>query len=140
MRTGVTGCFDHMYVDNWRCSLSPQNGSILLRRRCWDILTDECDGLWCVVASGGRSANLLTVGPDIAGQGKANPLAAILSAAMMLRYSFNLEKEAAVVETAVRQVLAAGYRTPDIMEPNRTLVSTEEMGDLVASKIEEVGV
>ncbi|MGE5381783.1 MAG: isocitrate/isopropylmalate family dehydrogenase, partial [Methylocystaceae bacterium] len=73
--------------------------------------------------------------PDIAGQNKANPLATILSAAMLLRYSFNLEAEALAVEKAVREVLAAGYRTPDLMEPGKQLVGTALMGDLVAARI-----
>jgi 3-isopropylmalate dehydrogenase len=73
--------------------------------------------------------------PDIAGQGIANPLATILSAAMMLRSSLNLDAEAGVVETAVAHVLAAGYRTSDIARPDDKRVNCAEMGDLVAAKI-----
>jgi len=73
--------------------------------------------------------------PDIAGQGIANPLATILSAAMMLRISFGLEEEAARVEHAVGEVLAAGYRTPDIMAPGMTEVGTQEMGDRVVERL-----
>ena len=73
--------------------------------------------------------------PDIAGQDKANPLATILSAAMMLRYSFDLEKEADAIESAVKQVLKEGYRTIDIMDEGKTLVGTKQMGDLVAGHI-----
>ncbi len=73
--------------------------------------------------------------PDIAGQGKANPLATILSTAMLLRYSFNLETEAKAVEAAVLAVLEAGYRTPDIAEAGKKTVGTKEMGDLVAGKV-----
>ena len=73
--------------------------------------------------------------PDIAGQNKANPLATILSAAMMLRYSLNLEKEAAAIEAAVNSVLDAGYRTGDIMTEGMKQVGTKEMGDLVAMAI-----
>ncbi|TPL55492.1 3-isopropylmalate dehydrogenase [Mesorhizobium sp. B2-4-2] len=69
--------------------------------------------------------------PDIAGRNIANPLAAILSVALMLRYSFSLEHEAARIEAAVRSALAAGYRTPDIMRPGCRRVSTSEMGDAV---------
>jgi len=75
--------------------------------------------------------------PDIAGQKKANPLATILSAAMMMDYSFDLDQEARDVEQAVRQVLAEGYRTPDLYKQGDKLVNTEEMGDLVARKIGE---
>ena len=73
--------------------------------------------------------------PDIAGQGIANPLATILSTAMMLRSSLGLETEASVVETAVSQVLAAGHRTADIAKPGETRVSTQEMGDLVVAHL-----
>ena len=67
--------------------------------------------------------------PDIAGQDKANPIATILSAAMMLRYSLDLDKEADAVEAAVRQVLKDGYRTGDIMSDGCTQVGTKEMGN-----------
>lgn len=73
--------------------------------------------------------------PDIAGKGVANPLAAILSAAMMLRSSFDLGEEAEVVETAVANVLAAGYRTKDLANPGDKVVNCAEMGDLVAEAI-----
>ncbi len=75
--------------------------------------------------------------PDIAGQDLANPLASILSVSMMLRDSFNLEKEAARVEHAVRIVLREGYRTPDIFEPGTQRIGTEEMGDRVAKAIRD---
>ena len=67
--------------------------------------------------------------PDIAGKGIANPLATILSTAMMLRYSFNLENEAKDIENAVVKVLEEGYRTGDIKSEGTTLVGTKEMGD-----------
>ena len=73
--------------------------------------------------------------PDIAGMGIANPLATILSVAMMLRYSFNLDEEAKVIEDAVLSVLEDGYRTGDIMSEGKTKVGTTEMGDLVCKKI-----
>ena len=73
--------------------------------------------------------------PDIAGMNKANPIATILSAAMMLRYSFDLETEAQQVEKAVKTVLKKGYRTIDIMSEGMTLVGTKEMGDLIVSEI-----
>jgi 3-isopropylmalate dehydrogenase len=73
--------------------------------------------------------------PDIAGQDKANPLATILSLAMMFRYSFDMQDEARAVEKAVRNVLESGYRTGDIMEEGRTLVGGEKMGGLVADRV-----
>lgn len=73
--------------------------------------------------------------PDIAGQDTANPLAAILSAAMMLRHSFDLEDDAARIENGVRTVLRQGYRTADIFQPGARLVGTEEMGGAVAAAV-----
>ena len=73
--------------------------------------------------------------PDIAGKNIANPLATMLSAAMMLRISFGLEKEAAVIEHAINEVLNAGYRTSDLMAEGKKLVSTTEMTDQVKSVI-----
>lgn len=67
--------------------------------------------------------------------GIANPIATILSAAMLLRYSFDLDEEAKAVETAVEEVLKAGYRTIDIMSEGMTQVGTVSMGDLIAEKI-----
>ena len=75
------------------------------------------------------------VDPDIAGKGIANPIATILSAAMLLRYSLNLDKEADAVETAVQAVLKEGYRTGDIMSEGCTQVGTVQMGDLIAERI-----
>ena len=69
--------------------------------------------------------------PDIAGKGVANPLATILSAAMMLRFSLNRAEQADRIEAAVKKVLAQGYRTPDIFEAGTTRVGTKEMGDAV---------
>ncbi len=73
--------------------------------------------------------------PDIAGQDKANPIATILSVAMMLRLSFGLDAEAAEIEAAVKKVLEEGYRTGDIMSEGKTLVGTKEMGKLVRDRI-----
>ena len=74
--------------------------------------------------------------PDIAGQNKANPIATILSAAMMLRYSFDLQKEADAVENAVKAVLKKGLRTVDIMDEGKTMLGTKEMGDAIAAEIQ----
>jgi 3-isopropylmalate dehydrogenase len=73
--------------------------------------------------------------PDIAGKGIANPLATILSVAMLLRHSLGLESEAQAVERAVDEVLAAGVRTGDIADPGCEVVGTSVMGDLVAARI-----
>jgi 3-isopropylmalate dehydrogenase len=74
--------------------------------------------------------------PDIAGRDIANPLAAILSAAMLLRHSFGREAEARRIESAVRSVLAAGYRTADILQPGTTRVGTAGMGQAVLEALE----
>jgi 3-isopropylmalate dehydrogenase len=73
--------------------------------------------------------------PDIAGQDKANPLATILSVAMMLRHTWQLETEASAVEAAVHKALQDGYRTGDIMEAGKTLVGCRRMGDLVVERV-----
>jgi 3-isopropylmalate dehydrogenase len=73
--------------------------------------------------------------PDIAGKGVANPLATILSAAMMLRYSLNTAEQADRIEAAVKKVLAQGLRTPDIYEDGTTKVGTEQMGDAVVAAL-----
>jgi 3-isopropylmalate dehydrogenase len=73
--------------------------------------------------------------PDIAGQGVANPLATILSAAMMLRYSLNLDAAAVRIEAAVKKVLAQGLRTPDIHQPGTRKVGTREMGEAVLAAL-----
>lgn len=73
--------------------------------------------------------------PDIAGRGIANPIASILTAAMMLRYTFHLEGEAAAVESAVEAVLDAGFRTPDLAGPGEHSTTTREMGDRIAERI-----
>jgi 3-isopropylmalate dehydrogenase len=73
--------------------------------------------------------------PDIAGSNLANPLATVLSCAMMLRYTFSQEEAARRIETAVRKVLSQGYRTTDIQEPGTKKVGTKEMGDAVVAAL-----
>ena len=73
--------------------------------------------------------------PDIAGQDLANPMATILSAAMMLRHSFGLEQEAKCIEDAVSCVLADGYRTGDIMEPGMKKISCSQAGEIIKKKV-----
>ena len=116
-----------------------------------DILTDEASmlagsmgmlpsaSLAAIPRAGGRTFGMYEPihgsAPRRAGQNMANPIAMILSAAMMLRYSLGLVEEAEAVEGAVTDVLREGYRTYDIMEPGRTQVGTREMGDLIAGRI-----
>ncbi|MEQ8237025.1 MAG: isocitrate/isopropylmalate family dehydrogenase, partial [Syntrophomonadaceae bacterium] len=137
----------HMYVDNCSMQLirNPRQFDVIVTENMFgDILTDEASMLTGSIgmlpsASIGGQVGLYEPShgsaPDIAGQQKANPLATILSAAMMLRYSFNLEEEARAIESAVQQIMAEGYRTPDLMEAGQILVNTTQMGDLVEQKI-----
>ena len=139
---------EHMLVDNCAMQLVHNPGQfdvILTENMFGDILSDEAS---MVTGSIGMlsSASLdeTTFGlyepshgsaTDIAGKGIANPIATILSAAMMLRFSLNLDKEADAVEAAVQEVLKEGYRTGDIMSEGCKKVGTVEMGDLIADKI-----
>ncbi|MDD2620131.1 MAG: 3-isopropylmalate dehydrogenase [Syntrophomonadaceae bacterium] len=137
----------HMYVDNCSMQLirNPRQFDVIVTENMFgDILTDEASMLTGSIgmlpsASIGGQVGLYEPShgsaPDIAGQKKANPLATILSAAMMLRHSFQLETEAQIIEQAVRSVLAEGYRTPDLMEDGKKMLDTIEMGDMVANKI-----
>jgi 3-isopropylmalate dehydrogenase len=77
--------------------------------------------------------------PDIAGKGIANPLGAILSAAMLLRHSFQLETEAACIENAVGAVLKDGYRTADLVQPGQRPIKTAEMGREVVARLQSEG-
>ncbi|WP_374245702.1 3-isopropylmalate dehydrogenase [Zoogloea sp.] len=138
----------HMLVDNAAMQLvrAPKQFDVMVTGNMFgDILSDEASML---TGSIGMlpSASLNAAGkgmyepshgsaPDIAGKDVANPLATMLSAAMMLRYSFNLETQAARIETAVKKVLAAGYRTGDIYEPGTRRVGTKEMGDAVIAAL-----
>ena len=138
----------HMLVDNCAMQLVKDPGQfdvILTENMFGDILSDEASmvtGSIGMLAS--ASLNETKFGlyepsggsaPDIAGKGIANPIATILSAAMMLRFSFDLDKEADAVERAVAKVLAEGYRTIDIMSEGKKQVGTEKMGDLIAGSI-----
>ncbi len=138
----------HMYVDNCAMQLVrwPKQFDVVVTENMFgDILSDQASmlsgsiGMLPSASIGGKVALYEPShgsAPDIAGQKKANPLATILSVAMMLRYSFKLSKEAQVIEEAAIRVLDAGYRTLDIMETGKTLVNTEEMGDLVCKEIQ----
>ncbi|MFV0423693.1 3-isopropylmalate dehydrogenase [Oleidesulfovibrio sp.] len=138
----------HMYVDNAAMQLvrDPSQFDVIVTGNLFgDILSDEAAvitgsiGMLPSASLGADGPGLFEPihgsAPDIVGQNKANPLATILSAAMMLRHSFNLEKEAAAIESAVQQVLKAGYRTGDIMEKGCTLVGCNTMGNLVTERI-----
>lgn len=139
---------EHMLVDNCAMQLvkNPTQFDVILTENMFgDILSDEASmvtGSIGMLAS--ASLNDTKFGlyepshgsaPDIAGKDVANPIATILSAAMMLRYSFDLDKEADAVEHAVRQVLEEGYRTVDIMSEGSTRVGCKQMGDLLAERI-----
>lgn len=139
---------DHMYVDNaaMQLVLNPRQFDVIVTTNMFgDILSDEASmitgsiGMLPSASLGEGSFGLYEPihgsAPDIAGQDKANPLATILSAAMMLRYSMYLENEAKAVELAVDKVLQEGYRTVDIMSPGKKQVGTAEMGRLVAARI-----
>ncbi len=138
----------HMYVDNAAMQLvrAPRQFDVVVTGNMFgDILSDEASMLTGSIGmlpsasldagSKGLYEPIHGSAPDIAGKGVANPLATILSAAMMLRYSFAQEKTAARVEGAVRKVLAQGLRTVDIHEPGSRQVSTREMGDAVVAAL-----
>ena len=143
---------EHMLVDNAAMQLvrSPSQFDVIVTENTFgDILTDEAAVLsgsmgMLPSASLGEGGGETPLGlyepihgsaPDIAGQGIANPLAAILSAGMMLRLSLGLEREAEALEDAVSHALGDGCRTADIADPGETPLSTEGMGDAVVSRI-----
>lgn len=139
---------EHMLVDNCAMQLVKDPGQfdvILTENMFGDILSDEASMVTGSIGMlSSASLNETSFGlyepshgsaPDIAGKNVANPIATVLSAAMMLRYSLNLDREADAVEAAVEKVLADGYRTGDIMTEGCTLVGTTQMGDLLAERI-----
>jgi len=142
----------HMLIDNCAMQLvrDPRQFDVILTENMFgDILSDEASmitgslGLLPSASLGpiknGRAFGLYEPvhgsAPDIAGQGRANPLAAILSAAMMLRYTFEDGAGADRIEAAVVQALESGLRTPDIFEKGTRLCSTTEMGDAIAAQL-----
>lgn len=138
----------HMLVDNCAMQLVMNPGQfdvVLTENMFGDILSDEASMITGSIGMlSSASLNETKFGmyepshgsaPDIAGKDMANPIATILSAAMMLRYSFDLDREADAIEAAVKKVLAEGYRTGDIMSEGCTRVGTAEMGDLIAERI-----
>ncbi len=139
---------EHLLVDNCAMALvtNPRRFDVLVTENTFgDILSDEAAviagsmGMLPSASLGGTIGLYEPIhgtAPDIAGQGIANPLAAILSAAMLLRHSLELPKEAERVEQAVERVLEAGYRTKDIHAPGTRLVGTREMGDQVVRALD----
>ena len=139
---------ENMLVDNCAMQLvmNPAQFDVILTENMFgDILSDEASmitgsiGMLSSASLGKTKLGLYEPShgsaPDIAGKDIANPIATILSAAMLLRYSFDLDKEADAVEAAVAQVLKEGYRTVDIMSDGMTQCSTTQMGDLIAERI-----
>ena len=138
----------HMLVDNAAMQLvrAPKQFDVMVTGNMFgDILSDEASmltGSIGMLPSASLDANNKGLyepshgsAPDIAGKGVANPLATILSAAMMMRYTFSQEDAATRVENAVKKVLAQGYRTGDIFEPGTTKVGTKQMGDAVLAAL-----
>ena len=138
---------DHMYVDNASMQLlrHPKGFDVLVAENTFgDILSDEAAMLTGSIgllpsASLGAGVGLYEPihgsAPDIAGLDTANPIAAILSAAMLLEYSLGAALAAAAIESAVSRVLDQGYRTPDIQQPGTRRVGTREMGDRIAEAV-----
>jgi 3-isopropylmalate dehydrogenase len=137
----------HLYVDNCAMQLirNPKQFDVLVTTNLFgDILSDEAAMLTGSIgmlpsASIGSKVGMYEPihgsAPDIAGKDIANPIATIASAAMMLSYSFNLDKEAAAIERAIVCVLEQGYRTKDIQSPTGKLVGTQEMGRLIRAEL-----
>ena len=146
----------HMYVDNAAMQLvrSPKQFDVIVTTNMFGDILSDCAAmltgslgmlpsasLGAPDESGRRNAMYEPVhgtAPDIAGQDKANPLAMVLSFAMMLRYSFDMDEDARLVETAVENVLDAGLRTGDIMSPGNTLVSTRGMGEAITNELDKL--
>src|SRR5216684_1695501 len=144
---------EHLLVDT--CAMQfirqPTNFDVIVTENMFgDILTDEASmlagsmGMLPSASLGTRETAHGLFGlyepihgsaPDIAGQGKANPIAAILTVALMLRFSFGLEPEARAIEAAVERVIEAGYRTGDLREADKEVVGTQEMGKLIADSV-----
>jgi 3-isopropylmalate dehydrogenase len=144
----------HMYADNAAMQLvrNPKQFDVIVTDNLFgDILSDEASmltgslgmlpsaSLGDVDETGRRKAMYEPVhgsAPDIAGQGKANPIATVLSLAMALRYTFDLADDADLVEEAVKKVLAKGVRTADIQAPGSKVVSTGQMGDALLAELD----
>jgi 3-isopropylmalate dehydrogenase len=140
----------HMYVDNCAMQLigNPAQFDVIVTTNLFgDILSDEAAMITGSIgmlpsaslgAKGGMYEPIHGSAPDIAGQDVANPLATILSVAMMLRYSCTMEKEARRIEAAVKEVLGVGFRTKDIHREGTTCVGTAAMGNEVAKRLKHI--
>jgi 3-isopropylmalate dehydrogenase len=146
----------HMYADNCAMQLAknPRQFDVIVTGNLFgDILSDLAAmltgslGLLPSATLGAKDANGRLPGfyepihgsaPDIAGQAKANPMAQILSLALLLRYSFDMEEDAAAIEAAVERVLEKAGRTPDIAAPGRAAITTAEMGDALIAELEAI--
>lgn len=139
---------ENMYIDNAAMQMvrNPKQFDVIVTSNIFgDILSDEASMITgsigmlpsASLAKGnfGMYEPIHGSAPDIAGQDKANPMATVLSVAMMLRYTFGLTNESDAVEKAVKTVLSRGYRTPDIMVPGMKPIGTKETGDLILREI-----
>jgi len=145
----------HMYADNCAMQLvrAPKQFDVIVTDNLFGDILSDCAamltgslGMLPSASLGAEDENkkrkamshpVHGSAPDIAGEGKANPIACILSLAMALRYSFDMPEEANAVEKAVEDVLAEGYRTGDIMQDGMKLVGTTEMGDTILAKLKK---
>ena len=140
--------YEDILVDNCAMQLVRDPGQfdvVVTENMFGDILSDEASmvtgsiGLLPSASIGDSAPGLYEPihgsAPDIAGQDKANPIATILSVAMMFRYSFHLSDEADAIEAAVDRVLGEGWRTPDIAGPGVAPIGTRQMGDLICQAI-----
>ena len=139
---------EHMLVDNCAMQLvkNPRQFDVILTENMFgDILSDEASmvtgsiGMLSIASLRDDKLGMYEPShgsaPDIAGKNIANPIATILSAAMMLRYSFDMDQEAEAIERAIEKVLKDGYRTIDIMSDGQTKVSCSQMGDLIVERL-----
>jgi 3-isopropylmalate dehydrogenase len=147
--------FEHLLVDACAMHLirRPASFDVIVTENLFgDILTDEASmlagsmGMLPSASLGTRKTQYGTFGlyepihgsaPDIVGQGKANPIAAILSAALLLRYSLGLQREAQAIEAAIEQTINAGYRTEDLREEGKETVGTQVMGSRIAEALSQ---
>jgi len=147
---------DHMLADNCGMQLvrNPKQFDVIVTDNLFgDMLSDVASmltgslGMLASASLGAKDANgkakalyepVHGSAPDIAGTGAANPIASILSFAMALRYTFEQGADADLLEKAVDQVLADGYRTGDIMQPGMTKIGTREMGDVILAALDKL--
>ncbi|MDB2415087.1 3-isopropylmalate dehydrogenase [Rickettsiales bacterium] len=143
----------HMYVDNASMQLvrAPKQFDVIVTTNMFGDILSDCAAMLTGSLGMLPSASLGEAGtpglyepvhgsaPDIAGKNIANPIATILSLSMMLRYSFDLKKEADLLENAIKKVLAEGYRTADIMQDGAKQVGTSDMGDAIIDALEKNG-